>query len=62
MNQNFVKLSKITSRKVGKTVYHKFIITIPKGLTEELGWTEKTQLSMRVEPKTDAKRLVIEKE
>jgi hypothetical protein len=62
MKQSLVKLSKITSRKVGDKTYHKFIITIPKGLTEELGWTEKTHLSMRLEPKTKSVRLVIEKE
>ena len=57
-----MKLSKTVNRKVGDTEYAKFIITIPLRFVKELGWSEKTELSMRTEPKSDPKRLIIEKE
>ena len=62
MHKNIVKLSKIINRKVGNKEYHKFIITIPKGFVDELEWSETTKLSMRLEPKTDPRRLIIENE
>ena len=58
MLDKIVKLTKCVNRKVGKIVYYKHIITIPQKVLEELGWNEKTKLSM----KTERKKLVIEKE
>ncbi len=57
-----VKLTKSINRKVGNTTYEKFIITIPQKFVNELGWSDKTKLAMKIEPKTDPKRLVIERE
>lgn len=53
-----LKLTKTVSRKIGDQTYHKFIVTIPLEHINELGWSDKTKLSM----KNDGKRLVIEKE
>ena len=58
MLDKIVKITKSVNRRVGKEVYYKHIITIPNKFLKELGWNEKTKLSM----KTDRKKLVIEKE
>jgi len=58
MLDKIVKLTRSVNRRVGKDVYYKHIITIPQKVLEELGWNEKTKLSM----KTDRKKLIIEKE
>lgn len=62
MFKRFVKVTKSINRRVGDKEYAKYIITIPQKLMNELEWSDKTSLSMRIEPKSNPKRLVIEKE
>jgi len=53
----YVKITKGLNRIVGKKKYYKHIVTIPNGVLDELNWTDKTELNMRV----SGKKLVIEK-
>lgn len=56
-----MKVTKSTYKK-NDVEYHKYIISIPHKVMDELNWSDKTKLSMRIEPKSSPKRLVIEKE
>jgi len=60
MKDRVLKLTRAVNRKIEgrKEPYYKFIVTIPLEHINELGWSEKTQLSM----KNDGKRLIIEKD
>ena len=54
---NNVKVTKTQNRKVGDTIYYKHMMTVPNNILDELGWSDKTQLEMKV----SGKKLVIEK-
>ena len=58
MKERNVKLTKSVNRKVGDVEYYKHIVTIPNKYLKELGWSDKTNLNMKV----SGKKLVIEKE
>ncbi len=45
-----MKLQKRFSRKIGKVVYFKWIITIPPDNIEKLGWKEGQKLESDVNP------------
>ena len=62
MKKEIMRLQKILNRKVGHQKYWKFRATIPIKILNELEWTEKTQLTFRLEPKSNPTRLIIEKE
>lgn len=53
-----MKLQKRLSRKIGKSIYFKWIITIPPNDVEKLGWTEGEKL----ESDTNSNELIIKKE
>ena len=51
-----MKLQKQLSRKVGKTEYPKYVITIPPKLIEELGWKK----GVEVEASKKGDKLLLE--
>ena len=53
-----MKITKSVNRKVGNIEYYKHIVTIPNKYLKELGWSDKTNLNMKV----SGKKLVIERE
>ena len=53
----YVKISKTTNRKVGKKEYFKHIVTVPNKFLQELNWSDKTELNMKV----SGNKIVIEK-
>lgn len=57
-----MKITKSINRIVGDTKYYKYIVTIPCKYLKQMGWSEKTGLSMRLEPKSEPKRLIIERD
>jgi len=46
-----MKLQKQLSRKVGSTLYPKWVITIPPEKVREAGWKEGTELNAEVKDK-----------
>ena len=58
MKEKNMKITRSVNRRVGDKEYHKHIVTIPNKHLKELGWSDKTNLNMKV----SGKKLVIEKE
>lgn len=58
MPDPIVKLTKTSNRKVGDKEYIKYMITIPQRFTNELEWSDKTELNMRLQ----GNKIVIEEE
>jgi len=44
-----MKLQKQLSRRVGKTDYPKWVVTIPPSIVKEVGWKEGETLEARLE-------------
>ena len=57
MKEKNMKLNKRVNRVVGDTTYHKYSITIPKKYVDDLKWSEKTELKMKM----SGKKITIEK-
>ena len=52
-----MKIIKVLSKKVGKTVYHKYLLNLPKEVVEE-----SKLLGKDLKARTESERIIIEKD